>query len=177
MLRRPFLAAALALPALAGHAMAEPFTLGELTIDHPWARPTSAGMANGAAYMVLRNAGSSADRLVAAASEVAERVELHTHMIDAEGVARMREVEAVEVPAGGEAAFQPGGLHVMLIGLREPLAEGSSFGLRLTFEQAGETEVTVNVEKPTAAMQGHGQDHGGGGGHGGGHGHGTAGQN
>ncbi|MFO1068457.1 MAG: copper chaperone PCu(A)C [Geminicoccaceae bacterium] len=133
---------------LAGPALAHEARLGELTIGHPWSRPVKA--ANGAAYLSISNAGSQPDRLIAASSDVATRTELHTHLIDADGVARMRQVQAVDVPADGTVSLQPGGLHIMLFGLREPLQAGSEFPLTLTFEHAGSVTVEVAVEmKPS----------------------------
>jgi copper(I)-binding protein len=59
----------------------------------------------------------------------------------------MRPVEAIEVTPGAPIVLQPGGLHVMLIGLKAPLKEGERFPLTLTFERAGTIEVEVVVEK------------------------------
>jgi hypothetical protein len=129
---------------LAHAAAAHEFTLGELSIGHPWARP--AVTANGAAYFTIVNHGATADRLIGAGSAVAERAELHTHQVDAEGIARMRPVQAVEVAPGGTVAFAPGGLHVMLLGLSSPLQAGTSFPLTLRFEQAGTVDLQVAVE-------------------------------
>src|SRR3546814_9738821 len=84
--------------------------------------------------------------LVATEGEVAERVELHTHTMDG-NVMQMRRVEFVEIPAQGEAALQPGGIHIMLIGLKQPLREGERFPLTLTFEKAGAVTVEVAVER------------------------------
>lgn len=134
--------------------------LGALTIEQPWARPTAPGMRNGAAYLTLRNGGGDADRLVGATSDVAQRVEMHQTSIDAQGVASMRQVEAIEVPAGGEAVLAPTGLHLMLLGLKAPLADGTSFPLRLRFEHGGETEVTVAVGKGGGAAAAPAMDHG-----------------
>jgi hypothetical protein len=72
---------------------------------------------------------------------------------------RMRPVDAVEVPAGGEAVLEPGGLHVMLIGLKAPLEEGDSFALRLVFEDAGEVEVVTTIEDIAHGGAGTGHDH------------------
>lgn len=135
---------ALAITLLAGTALAHEAMLGELTIGHPWSRPIKA--ANGAAYLSIENAGSQPDRLIAASSDVAAKVELHAHVIDADGVARMRPVEAIDVPADGSVALEPGGLHVMLMGLRQPLQAGTEFPLTLTFEHAGSITVEVAVE-------------------------------
>lgn len=153
--------------ALIGMAFSAPALAAGLEVEQPWARPTNA--ANGAAYMTITNPGDTADRLVSAASDVAGKVELHTHTIDSEGVARMRPVEAIDVPAKGSASLAPGGLHVMLIGLHGPLTEGQPFPLTLSFEKAGRMTIEVAVEKKAAmpAMPAHGA-HGGaqGGGHG-----------
>jgi hypothetical protein len=146
---------------LAGTAAAHDFKVGEITIDHPWARPAAKG--NSAAYLVIQNAGP-ADRLVSAATDVAGTVEMHSTTIDAQGVGRMVQVQAIDVPQGAEAKLAPGGLHIMLIGLKQPLAEGQEFPLTLTFEKAGAVTVEVAVEK-TASHGAAGSD--------GGHGHGT----
>ena len=144
-------------------ARAQELSSGQLTIDHPWARATAASQRNGAAYMTIHNKGSLPDRLVAAAAEVSERVELHNHEIDAQGVARMRQVTGgIELPPGQAVALQPGGLHVMLLGLGGPLEDGQSFPLRLRFEKAGEVTVEVSIEKGSAhPMQGAAPMHGG----------------
>ncbi|MDF1790572.1 MAG: copper chaperone PCu(A)C, partial [Thalassobaculaceae bacterium] len=99
---------------------------------------------NGAAYLTIRNAGGSVDRLVAASTPVADRAELHTHLKDGD-VMKMRAIEAVEVPADGMAMLAPGGDHLMLMGLKAPLKEGESFPITLVFEKAGEMTVTVAV--------------------------------
>jgi copper(I)-binding protein len=81
---------------------------------------------------------------------VAERAEIHEHRMD-HGVMRMRQVTGgVEVVASKKIVFEPGGLHVMLIGLKHPLKEGESFPLTLRFQKAGVEQVTVAVQKPGA---------------------------
>ena len=145
-------------------AQAEDFKLGSLEIEQPWARASAGPARNGAAFLVIHNSGA-ADRLVAAAGDVAKRVELHTHKMEGD-VMKMRQVEAVEVPAKGMATLQPGGYHVMMIGLVEPLTEGGSFPLTLTFEKAGEITVDVQIEAvgsmgKTKSMNQGGMNHGG----------------
>ncbi len=158
---------ALALALAAGLATGAPAhephvdVAGALKVEGAWARPAASG--NGAAYMTLGNGGDEPDRLLRASAPVADTVELHAHEIDAQGVARMRPVVAVEVPPGGEAALAPGGLHLMLVGLKEPLREGESFELTLDFERAG--EVTVDVAVARQPPQGSAAGHGGGGAH------------
>lgn len=136
-------AAALTCTAMA--AGAHDYTLGDLTIEHPWARASAGTAANGAAYMTITTKANSADRLLEAASPVAAKVELHTHVIDGD-VMRMRPVKAIEVNVGEPAVLKPGGLHVMLIGLKAPLQEGAKFPMTLSFEKAGTTTVEVQVE-------------------------------
>ncbi len=156
MMRRSILSLLL-LAALAGIAYADSHG-GKLMIDDPWARATPGRAPNGAAFLTIRNMGE-ADRLVAAASTVSARTELHSTQMDG-GVMKMRHVEAIEVPAGGMAELKPGGYHVMLMGLKQPLKEGEAFDLTLRF--AGGAEITVNVPvRAIGAMGGgHGSMHG-----------------
>lgn len=130
---------------LGGVASAHEFKAGSVTIEHPWARPAASG--NAAAYFGMANGGATADRLVGISSPAAAKAELHASTVDAQGVASMHQVQAVDVPAGGEAKLAPGGLHVMLIDLTGPLQEGQHFPLTLTFEQGGEVTVEVAVER------------------------------
>ena len=148
--RRLLLAGAallLAPPARAHHDT----TVGAITIGHPWARAAGAN-ANGAAFMTLRNAGPQPDRLLSATTPIARTVELHTHIRDGE-VMRMRPVADIPLPAGQTVHLRPGGLHVMLIGLTEPLRQGATVPLTLRFERAG--EVTVQLEIQAAGARGH----------------------
>ncbi len=130
---------------------------GSLVIEHPWARATATPRQTGAAYMIIRNRGAEPDRLLGARSGEAASVTLHDSSVDAQGVARMREAKLVEIPAGGEAHLAPGGVHVMLDGLKTPLFEGVSYPLTLVFERAGEVGVEVEVQGAAAPP-----DHGGG---------------
>lgn len=141
-----------------------------IEVHHPWARAGLQGR-NSAAYMRLYNRGDASDRLVGVASDVAEKTELHETVMEGDRM-KVRPLDGIEVPAGGHAALEPGGRHVMLVRLRHRLAEGDSFPLRLTFERAGTVEVTVEVRKAGALSQGHGHDGGmqqGGHAHGDGH--------
>jgi len=163
---------ALSVPAAAQAGKpADPVMVGEIAVMQAWARPTTSQARAGGAFVTLHNHGSTDDALVSATSPVAERVELHTHIMEG-GVARMREVEGgIAVPAGEMLTLQPGGLHIMLIGLTEQLTPGKRFSLGLSFAKAGSVEVPVTVLAPAdqprtpAAM--HGMSHGAG--HGPGH--------
>ncbi|WP_179300239.1 copper chaperone PCu(A)C [Pseudothioclava arenosa] len=104
----------------------------------------------GAGFVTIRSKGE-ADRLIGFRSPACARPELHTHVMD-NGMMRMRQVEAIEVPAGGEAVLEPGGLHLMFIDLTAPLAEGDNVPVTLIFEKAGEIEVSLPV-KSAGAMK------------------------
>lgn len=141
----------------AGSAFAHDYMAGSIKIDHPWSRATVAGIPNGVTYFVLENKGDADDRLLTASSPVAETVELHTHIRDGE-VVRMRQVDDIAVPAGESVALEPGGLHVMLMGLKEPLVENNTFPMTLEFEKAGTVTVDVLVQLITGAKDSH-HDH------------------
>jgi copper(I)-binding protein len=101
---------------------------------------------NGAAYMVIRNTGGADDALIGAASDVADMVELHETTMEG-SMAGMHPVEAIPVPAGGSVSLEPGGYHVMLIGLKEELQVGQTITLTLTFEKAGQITVQAEVRE------------------------------
>jgi copper(I)-binding protein len=145
------LAAALALP-----ASAHEYAVGDLAVGHPYAAATAAGAKAGAGYFSVTNAGAEADRLLAVEADF-PRVELHATEVDAAGVARMRPVEALEVPAGATVTLAPQGTHVMFMGLGDPLEEGESVPATLVFERAGRIEVEFRVE---ARDGGEGGEHG-----------------
>ena len=128
-------------------------TVGDLAIGHPWTRAAGAN-ANGAGFMTLRNNGATPERLVSAASHAARVVELHTHIREGD-VMRMRPVADIPIPPGQTVHLRPGGLHIMLIGLTEPLRQGASVPLTLRFERAGEVQVTLGVESAGARGQAH----------------------
>jgi len=142
----------IALAFVAAAAFAHGSTVGDLRIDHPYATPSLPGTSNGGAYFaLLENTGNTADRLLRASTPVASRVELHTMAVDAQGVMRMREVDGIALAPHAKVAMRPGmGMHLMLIGLKEPLKEGGRFPMTLEFEHAGKVEVTVVVQKETA---------------------------
>lgn len=130
-----------------------------IAVRDAYVRVAGAMSASAAAFMVIENHGTADDRLIAAATEVAERNELHTHLQDAQGVMRMVEVkDGFVIPAGGEHALVRGADHVMLMGLTRPLAEGGTVTITLTFEVAGTIIVEAPVGEPAGGgmMRGHG---------------------
>jgi copper(I)-binding protein len=140
-------------------AAAHGASVGDIAIGHPYATPSIPGTSNGAAYLAsIENKGAVADRLVRASTPAAVRVELHTMAVDAQGVMRMREVDGIALAPKAKVQMKPGsGLHLMLVGLKEPLKEDASFPMTLEFERAGKVEVKVIVgqPKPGGAAEGH----------------------
>ena len=130
-------------------AAAHSFKVGNITIGHPYARPSIPGQQVGGGYLKLVN-GGAADRLVSAATPAAASVEIHSMTMDGD-VMRMHPVDAIELPSGATVKLQPGGYHLMLMGLKAPLKAGDRIPLTLKFEKAGKVVVTVNVEVPKPA--------------------------
>jgi len=141
---------------------AHSFKAGEIRIVHPYAPPTLGGVKNGVVYFRgIENNGLKPDRLLSARSTVAERVELHMMQMDG-AVMRMREVESIALPTGPGPSFRHGqsnAYHLMLINLKAPLKGGGRFPIWLTFENSGEKEVTVVVEKTRGASSDHHHKH------------------
>ena len=116
---------------------------GAIAVKEPYARATIGQQKASAAYMTIETSAGP-DRLVAAASPLAGKVELHAHLHEG-GVMKMREVEAIDVAPGKPAKLETGGLHLMIMDLKQPLKAGETLPLTLTFEKAGKVEVQVPV--------------------------------
>lgn len=129
---------------------AQEYLAGQIIITQAWAPPTLGKQRIGVAYFRLHNQGPDADRLLAVELPDGGEAGLHTSLIR-DGVMRMRPLDAVAIPAGGEAVLQPGGMHVMLSGLPGPLAEGGRLKLRLRLERAGVLNLEAAIEKRPAA--------------------------
>ncbi|TAN67709.1 MAG: copper chaperone PCu(A)C [Magnetospirillum sp.] len=127
--------------------LADPVIAGDMAVTNAWARATSPNTTVGIAFVTL--AASTADTLVTASTPAAAKVEFHRH-VHQDGLMKMQQQPTVEVAAGQPLEFNPGGLHLMLIGLKEQLKPGRSFPLTLTFAKAGAVTVTVAVEGPGA---------------------------
>jgi periplasmic copper chaperone A len=120
---------------------------GGITISGAWARPGFSG-ANSAVYLVIENSGNQDDALLSAEANVAQLVELHESRMDQSGMMSMHEQQRVDVRAKDQVAFQPGGLHVMLINLNGDLNSGDRFNLTLNFQETGQVPVDVEVREP-----------------------------
>jgi periplasmic copper chaperone A len=143
---------ALALAIGASNAVAEDYNIGTLQIGNPWTRATPKGSTVAGGYMKITNKGSAPDRLVGGSAAVAGRFEV---------VAKMRPVEGgLEIKPGETVELKPGSLHVMLMGLKQPLEKGQKVKGTLEFEKAGKVDIEYAVEalgvsSPAPAKHGH----------------------
>ena len=123
-----------------------PAFAGELAVTNAWSRSTPPGVTVGVAYFTLKNDTGKSDRLLKITTPVASKVQVHrTEILD--GMARMREVAVLHIDAGQTVEFAPNGMHLMLMGLKQPLAAGRTFEIELLFEVAGPRNVKVAIRK------------------------------
>jgi copper(I)-binding protein len=114
-----------------------------LQVKDGWSRPAPGG-GNGVGYFTVINHGAQPDTLTRVESPLAQRVEMHS-MSMVGGVMKMGPVASVAVPAGGQVMFAPGGFHLMLIGLKKPLAVGDHVPLTLIFASGVKAPMSLSV--------------------------------
>lgn len=139
---------------------------GDIEIKDAWSKASIGQVPNGAAFFTVVNSGD-ADRIVGVRSDLAEKTELHTNIME-NNIMKMRQVEGgIDVPMDGEVQFKPGSYHVMMIGLKNPLEEGKMIQMTLEFEKAGDVPVMIHVMDGMAkgpsgmdSMDGGKMDHG-----------------
>ncbi|WP_375056257.1 copper chaperone PCu(A)C [Zobellella sp. DQSA1] len=133
----------------------------QVSVSEGYVRATPPMGPNTAAFMQLENGGDRDLALVSVASPQADKVELH-RVLEQDGVMQMREVERIAVPAGATVSLQPGGLHIMLLGVKQPLAAGDEVSLELRWDN-GDTEQWIlpvrDIRAQPQAAHGHGQHH------------------
>jgi|HubBroStandDraft_6_1064221.scaffolds.fasta_scaffold485596_2 copper(I)-binding protein len=129
-----------------GAAAAETYTVGMIQISNPWARATPKGATIGGGYMTITNKGTDADRLTGGSTPIADRLQVHQMTMD-KGVMTMRPVEGgLEIKPGQTVELKPESFHVMLIGLKQPLAMGQHVKATLEFAKAGKVDIEYVVE-------------------------------
>jgi protein SCO1/2 len=147
-----FLLAAWLLAAAAGAAeadariapAADPASSGSISVVGAWSRSTAPGASVGVVYFEVINTGPT-DTLLTIECPAAERVEMHA-TARADGIMKMRQVASVDIPARGRLSFEPGGLHAMLIGIKQPLKEGGRLPLTLVFRGAGKLRFEAAIQ-------------------------------
>lgn len=146
---------------LAGASHAHGVTAGDLEIIHPSIPAPLASAKAAGGHMAIRNDGDTIDRLIGVELDVADHVMLHTTEIGSDGVARMIHLDFIEIPPQETILLQPGGMHVMMIGLRRGLEVGELIPATLVFQNAGRVEVEFVVEEREGLGESHG-NHGAG---------------
>jgi len=148
----------LAITLLAGGlAVSHEYKAGDITIGHPYAFASIGSAKVGAGFLTLTNDGDTDDALIGVSSGFAARNEIHTHIRD-NGRMMMRPVERIDIPAGATVRLEPGGLHLMLMGLKAPLRTGKGRPVVLTFEKAGDVTVELSIEDRNTGGGGHKHD-------------------
>lgn len=148
-----------------GLVQAHEYKVGDIEVLHPWTRATPPNAETAGGYLKLRNDGQVADALIGGHSTIAERVEIHS-MTTEDGVMRMRPVgkDGVVVKPGETVALAPGGIHIMFVGLKNPLKAGERVPLTLEFKNGGSLDVELATEElgsrgPEGGMPDHGMEH------------------
>ncbi|MSP76311.1 MAG: copper chaperone PCu(A)C [Rhodospirillaceae bacterium] len=151
----PLVLVAATLAFLSVPATAQDYKVGALEISRPWTRTTPATAQAGGGFLTVTNKGTAPDRLIAARSTVADRVEVHEVRME-NSVMKMRELEkGLEIPAGATVMLKPGGYHIMFMGLKAPFAKDAKVPVTLVFEKAGSLDIVLDVEALGAAAPKH----------------------
>jgi copper(I)-binding protein len=145
MLHRSIIAITL-ITALVLSACGTESTGPQIGVEDAWTRPVPAAGGNGAVFFRLVNTGNEADQLIGGESPVAGSVEVHKTTME-EGVMRMEHIPGLELPANGEFLLEPGGYHVMLVGVNTSLALGDTLPITLHFEKSGEIQMEVQMRE------------------------------
>ena len=119
----------------------------QIEIKEAWGRPSPIQAGTGAAYMVINNTGSEDDKLISATSNVSEAVETHDMTMEND-VMKMFRLDGIDIPAGSSAELQPGGKHIMFIGLYNKLEVGQVITVTLEFEKTGQQTIEVEIREP-----------------------------
>lgn len=132
-----------------------PVTLGDLELSGPFTRATLPGAKVGGGFLTILNSGKTDDRLVSATSPAAKDVQIHEMKMEGE-VMQMRQLtDGLVIPAGSTVTLQPGGLHIMFMGINAPFAQGATVPVTLTFEKAGTVTLDLQVEAVGADAPSH----------------------
>jgi copper(I)-binding protein len=139
------LAGIVAAYSVTGVAWAIEYKVGSITIKDPWSRATPKGASTAVGYMTIKNTGTTTDRLVGGSVDTASGFQLHSMVIE-NGVAKMRELSAIEIKPGQSIEFKPDSSHVMFVGLNKALSKGEHITGSLIFEHAGKVQVEYEIQ-------------------------------
>ncbi len=128
------------------------FAQSELVIENPYARATPPNAVNSAIFMTIKNAGNEDRTLISASTSIAKKVELHT-VVKTDGMMKMREVDTIDIPKNKDVMLKPGGLHIMLFELTQPLKEEEFIDVTLNFKNGDKEQFKAPVKKVMAGMK------------------------
>lgn len=126
------------------------FTAGTITVSGAFSRATLPNAKAAGGFMLIENTGTEADRLVGASTEGAAKSEIHEMKMEGDMMKMAELPDGLEIPAGATVTLAPGGFHVMLMGLVQPLREDECLAVTLTFEKAGDLPVLLSIGAPNA---------------------------
>lgn len=128
------------------------FAKNDLMIENPYARTTPPNATNSAIFMTIKNQSNDLRTLISATTPAAKTVELHT-VIEVDGMMKMREVNAIELPKNEDTILKPGGLHIMLFGLTQPLKEEEFINVTLNFKNGDKEQFKAPIKKVISGMK------------------------
>ena len=137
--------------AFSGATYAQNASVGAIKIENAYTRATAPGQQVAGGFLKIENKGA-ADQLISASSPVAGEVQLHEMAMEG-NVMKMRQVKDITVPANGAVELKPGGLHIMFMKIKAPLAAGETVPVKLKFAKAGEVELKFPVNATTMPMK------------------------
>lgn len=137
--------------AFSGASYAQNASVGAIKIENAYTRATAPGQQVAGGFLKIENKGA-ADQLISASSPVAGEVQLHEMAMEG-NVMKMRQVKDIAVPANGAVELKPGGLHIMFMNIKAPLAAGETVPVKLKFAKAGEVEVKFPVNATTMPIK------------------------
>lgn len=156
-------ASLIAASASGGAAIAADYKVGAVVIDSPWSRAVPKGAKVAVGYMMIKNTGAEADRLISGSTPVAGGFMVHEMTME-NGVAKMRPLPSgLEIKPGETVELKPGSFHIMMTDLKQPIQRGKPFKATLKFEKAGDVDVDFTVEAAgatSAAASAHDAHHG-----------------
>ena len=129
---------------LISSALSQTAEIGKLSISGAYSRETVAGQTVGAGFLKIKNTGA-ADRLISATASIGTEVQLHTMAMEG-NVMKMSQVTGIEIPADGSVELTPGGMHLMIMGIKSPLKAGDTVKIKLRFTNSGEVEVNFPIQ-------------------------------
>lgn len=123
------------------------FAQGKVVVEGAWVGEVPPSSPVAAAYITIKNEGTADDKLLSVTSSISGSTMIHQTVVDEEGVARMDMIDALVIPAGKSVILKPGGTHIMLMDLKEPVTGKGKIELDLKFENAGEMKIEAPVKK------------------------------